>query len=176
MKSVIIFILLTGSFTNIFSQIDFYEHPDTTTNYNTDNLYKPLYGGDFTFQLGSISNISLSPKIAFPIGSKAIIGAGGDFIYRSFFKQRAVIYGGNVFGQVFPVKFLILHSEAQMLNLPDYSLINPVRIWDLGLYVGGGLKVMLGPKSYMAYLLLYNFNYTTSSPFSNPTFRVSFYF
>ncbi|MBN2664499.1 MAG: hypothetical protein JXR68_12685 [Bacteroidales bacterium] len=176
MKSLIIFIILTGSVTSIFSQIDFYEHPDTTANYNTDNLYKPLYGGDFSLQLGTFTNISLSPKIAFPIGNNAIIGLGGDFIYTSYFKQQNILYGGNVFGQIFPVKFLILHTEAQMLNLPDYSLINPVRIWDLGLYVGGGLKVMLGTKSYMAYLFLVNLNYSASSPFSNPTFRVSFYF
>jgi len=176
MKHITIFIIIIFFTINSFAQIDFYEHPDTTTNYDNYNIYRPIYGGDFTLQVGTFTNIALSPKIGLPIGEKAVFGVGADFLYQSLYKQRFMAYGGNVFAQLFPLKFLIIHTEAQMLNIPDYSLINPIRRWDLGLYAGGGLKINTGTKSYMAYMLLWNFNYTYLSPYSNPTMRISFYF
>lgn len=176
MKKIATIFFFIIIYINVFSQIDFYEHPDTNQSNDISDLYRPVYGGDFTLQIGTYTNISLSPKIGFPIKKIGAIGAGLDFFYMSFFKQSFMAYGGNVFGELHPLNFLILHAETQLLNIPDYQLINPVRVWDLGHFAGGGIKISLGPKSYMSYLILWRLNYSSVYPFQNPIMRVSFYF
>ncbi len=162
-------------FTSIYSQIDFYEHPDSVV-VKDNSLYRPIYGGDFSLMFGTYTNISVSPKIVFPIKNFAATGMGFDLMYLAYQRQSSFIYGGNIFNEFYIANTLILHSELQMLNIPDYSNITPVRAWDLGVYIGGGLKISMGSKAYMAYMLLWNLNYSYLSPYTNPTFRVSFYF
>lgn len=177
-KILIILFFLTMSITAI-SQIDYYENPDTSktmSDRSSDNVYRPLYGGDFSLMFGTITYVSVSPKVVFPIKKFAAAGVGGDYIFSSYRNQKDHIYGGNFFTEFFLWDFIVLHLESQLLNLTDYTQVNPVRTWYLGLYAGGGIMQRLGKKGYISTVLLWNFNYSNLSPYANPTLRISFYF
>jgi len=68
----------------------------------------------------------------------------------------------------------IVHSEIMAFS--SYNVLSNNRIWDYALYLGPGFKQSMGKKSYATYLILWDFNYTENSIYSNPRFKISFYF
>lgn len=173
-------IILTLVFTTIslvgFSQIDYYEQPDNKLD--TSVLFrKYLYGLDFGFTLGAPTKIMLSPKIAYPVLPWFTVGSGADGLYYSYAGFSAFMYGGNIFTDFFAFRIINFHLEMSKMNVETFANPNTTdRQWNTAMYVGGGYRQMISDKAYISYLVLWDFNYSDITPYSNPTFRFTFYF
>lgn len=106
------------------------------------------------------------------------------------------LYGGSIWTRYFLSKIgipiienLFLHAEIEPLvyqesfkydpNNGDYRGIDgylyseeKTRQTFTGIYLGGGLRQMLGQRSYMYIEVLWNFNEELYAPYSNPRIRI----
>lgn len=107
------------------------------------------------------------------------MGITGTYIYynNKIYEYATSIYGGGVFTQLIPFKFLVLHAEVDMLNLDSYENYPEVtRTWDMPVLVGAGYRMPIGEKGSVNYMFLWNINETKNSPFTNPIIRINFMF
>jgi len=177
MKKIVFVFFLIVSFSSLYAQIDFYEHPDNKPD--TSILYRKfLYGGDFSFGIGYSTRIYLSPKIAYPVTNFFTVGVGADGMFYSEGGFKTFLYGANAFSEIYIMKFLTVHFEYAKYNVEDLTNYpySTRRIWIEAYYLGGGYRQMISERAYMCYLLLWDFNYSEYSYFSNPVFRLTFYF
>jgi len=172
-KKILLLIIFSLMFEfSIYAQFeDFEEDVDKPKIPISEKIF---FGGDFGLQVGSETMINLSPQIGYLIKDYWAIGTGVNFFYYNYQNQfTSLNYGGNVFTQFYPFPFLVLHGEAQILNVLSN---NNTRYLDIGLLAGGGYRQKMGAKSSINYILLWNFNQTENSFYSNPIMRISFYF
>jgi len=137
---------------------------------------KVFFGGDFGLQIGTETNVILSPQVGYLINQYWAVGTGANFMYRRIKYQYTVAselcYGGNVFTQIYPLPFLVLHGETQVLNIKD----NYGRAIDIPILAGGGYRQKYGKKMAANYMILWNFNQTQNSVYPKLSYRISFYF
>lgn len=175
MKKLLLTFLFFGFTIISFSQIDYFENPDSKKDTTVQFERKLNYGFDFGLSFGYVTYISTSLQIAYPVYSWNSVGLGTSVTY---YQTRGytgnLILGGSVFDETYIFKIFIIHAELQIINQTDF--INNSRMWNYGIYLGPGYKQKIGQKSYVTYLALWDFNYNDNSVFSNPLFRVSFYF
>lgn len=162
---------------SLFSQIDYYENPGKYQNSkDSTNFVKQLnYGGDFNIWFGYNSYMNISLVVAKPLTKWNSIGAGLDLMwYKTVGYSSQFIYGAGIFDEFFLFNFITLHAEAKLFNVIDYYTYE--RIWNPAYYIGGGIRQNLGKKSYMTYLILWDFNRNEYSLFNNPMLRFTIYF
>ncbi len=133
-------------------------------------------GGDIGLQLGTYTLIKISPTAGFYLTKWALAGIGATYIYTSnkYFGTKGNIYGGNVFVELYPFSFLSIHAEYEALYLDMNYLQNPY--WNQSYLLGPGYRQKLGTKASVNYLLLWDFNYSANTPYSNPRFKILFLF
>lgn len=165
--------IFTVHFAN--SQIDYFEGKDNQKD-SSLTILRPYFGGEFSLLLGTFTNVSLSPKIAYPITSFFNTGVGVDFMYSVFQKESEFLYGGNVFTDLYLLKLLDIHLEYQILNVVNYQNYPYTRAWKQAYYAGLGYRQDIADHMFINYSVLWDFNYSILSPYSNPTYRITFYF
>lgn len=138
-----------------------------------DFLQKLQLGGNFSLLFGSVTLIDLSPQISAEVIPKVHLGLGLSVIYFNdrFIQYSTTVTGGRAFARWFPLNYLFTHLEYEILNgewVPSKKFNLP------SLYAGIGYRSLFGSNSGLDVLLLYNFNRSEFSPYSNPTFRLGF--
>lgn len=87
------------------------------------------------------------------------------------------IYGGGPFARFFVYEGLFTHFEYEIINMDVPDLYGGYRRDNItSVFVGGGYRQMLGDRSAMDIMLLYNINESTYSPYINPIIQFGFAF
>jgi len=181
MKYILILSIIILPFYS-FSQFDEY---DNKPEEEKSKIAKPFmdkifYGGDFGLQFGTITYINISPQVGYYFNDYLGAGIGASYAYTkdNIYNYQTSIYGGSIFAQAYPLKMLIIHGEILALNYEDMSTYPgwTDRAWDTGMLAGGGYRMTFGKKSAINYMMLWNFNETDNTPYTNPVFRISMVF
>jgi len=161
---------------NLYSQFEDYEAKNIfNKKQKKDSVVQNknfVYGGDFGLQLGTNTLIKFSPAIAKYFTEYFIIGVSGTYIYHSnkFYNTQGNVWGGSFFAEVFPLQFIVLHSEYEKLYVDFNYLTNTY--WTDSYLVGLGYRQTLGKKGMINYLIMWDFNYSSNSIYSNPRFKI----
>jgi hypothetical protein len=119
-------------------------------------------------------------------------GVGGTYNWTKskYYNYSGQSYGANVFasftiikniGDVIPIYNaggLLLYAELSYLNISNYySITLPNQpSWVYTPLAGIAYQSKIGIKSYLIFMVLYNFNESSYSPYSNPVIKASFQF
>ena len=150
------------------------------------NVERPWFtGGGLGLQFGTITNIDLSPIIGYRITDHFAIGLGGTYQYYNDKRYNphinASMYGGRVFARYYVhyLKNFFAHAELEILNYEKFNAIGGTisdreRIWEGNPLAGIGYRQMVGEFSSMHLSVLWNFNQSPYSVYTNPLIRISF--
>ncbi len=153
-----------------------------------------FFGGSFDLAFGDITVINLSPIVGYRVTPRLATGLGGVYIYQKYkrFNFEYSVYGGSIFLQYNIIQDLsdyftrfpgsiTFHIENEILNVEELSsdafgniILTGNRIWIDNVLVGGGLKQMIGRRSYISIFILWDITQHPSSPHVNPIFRIGF--
>ena len=188
MKKIIGLYILTLLYSQVFAQSN-YSRDDKNDNKTSGFFDKVQFGGGASLQFGTQTLIEISPKIIYYPVEKLYVGAGLRFLYYRIDLDRiygtggvnkSFIYGGSTFVNFLITESIVAHAEFEALNFPYYDQINQImdRKWVGGLFAGGGYRQYFNNgRSFVEILLLYNFTYNSSSPYSSPFLpRITVYF
>ncbi len=146
----------------------------------SDNM---IFGGNFTFFTSTrYTFIELSPIIGYRISNMILIGAGPVYNYYSqyLYNSRYTfdIYGFRTLGRIYLLEGLFFQTGWDILNRSIYTIQNNTlqkeRMWVQNIWVGGGIRYMVGANSYMFTSILYNLNQNNYSPYPNPYIQIGF--
>ena len=181
LKNILLIILVSQTI-SVFAQFDEFEDNNNQTKPPFKLTDKLFYGGNFGMQFGKVTLLELSPQIGYYVNDYVGIGISATgMYYRNKLSNPLIsdfIYGGSIFSQLYIMKFLIIHAEAQALNGKYYppTLNYAVRVWDYAFLVGGGYRQKIGKKGAINTMVLWNFNETETSFYTNPIFKITVVF
>lgn len=145
-------------------------------------LDRMFWGGSFGLQFGTFTNISLLPVLGYRATETFWLGVGGVYHYRSFRGNRMHNYGGRAFAQQQVFNNFLIHGEYEQVSV-EYPVYNSgTGMYDfsrryIGIPMAGlGYRQRIGERGAADILLLYNFNDSNASPYSNPIIRAGFSF
>lgn len=168
---------------NVYSQNDKTNKKDSTKS----SLYSNVFtGGNFGIQFGTETSIEISPILGYRITKKITTGLGVSYRYYRFKDYnylppqifKTTIYGGSIFARYYILDNIFLHGEYEVLSLEKAffdpgSLLHKNNRFLIGsLLGGGGYRQKIGVNSYINLIVLYNFNETFFSPYSNPVIKI----
>ncbi len=163
-------------------------------------LDRIFFGGNFGLQIGTITNIDISPMTGYYITPRLAAGIGLRYQfykdsrdYPGYQPFKTNIYGGSVFSRYLLIRDLgelvglglnlgiMAHTEYEVLSLEKKYFEVPYsyeegRFEIHSVLVGGGLYQSIGRRSGLTMMVLWNLNQTASSPYSNPVIRIGFNF
>jgi hypothetical protein len=147
-------------------------------------LDRMFWGGSFGLQFGTFTNVSLLPVLGYRASDTFWLGLGGVYHYRSFRGARSMHnYGGRAFAQQQVFNNFLIHGEYEQVSVEYATNFNAAtRTYDInrrfiGLPMAGvGYRQRIGERGAADILLLYNFNDSFASPYSNPIIRAGFSF
>ncbi len=168
-------ILLMGM--SVFAQFEQYETQEVgrtkTTKKDTAGIGSRLvFGGDFGLQLGTYTLIKVSPAMGYYLTSYLMPGVSFTYIYSSnkLYHTRGNIFGGSAFLEAFPLGFAVIHAEYERLWV-NFSYTNQP-YWTESYLAGVGYRQQIGRKGMINYLVLWDFNYSGNTIYSNPRFKI----
>lgn len=153
---------------------------------------------EFWLSFGTSSYIEVAPLLGYHVNNRLSAGLGPHYIYQS---QKAtpyypVSYQTHVYGlkgfarfaiitnaeQFLPFRLfseLFAHMEYEGLSLEKKYYYAPTypddgRFIYQGFLLGGGFSQRVGMYNSVTFMVLWNLNESTRSPYSNPVFRVGF--
>ena len=152
-----------------------------------------FYGGNLDMAFGMVTQISLSPQVGYRITNRLSAGVGIDymFVYSEEYSFKGSIFGGNVFASFTVIKSLgdlipFLGTDMGILVYGQFSYTNMGKfytvlsgeepMWIASPMLGLGFQIPIGRRSYMLLSVMYNFNETLYSLYSNPVVKVSYQF
>jgi len=139
-------------------------------------------GGDLGAQFGNETMINIAPIVGYKITDKFVAGIGITYqyyrskIYSTVFSTS--IYGGSVFARYYIIQHFFLHAEYEALSLetryfdPSFLVHKGNRFWIGSPMAGGGYSQPIGERAAFNIMILYNFNESIYSPYTNPVIRV----
>jgi hypothetical protein len=144
-----------------------------------------VVGGNIGAQFGTVTMIDLSPTIGYKVTDRFLAGIGityqyyrtRDPVYNIVFKTS--IYGGNIFARYYVLDNLFAQAEYEALSLEtryfDFGyppVHKSARFWIGSPMAGLGYRQAIGGRSSFNIMILWNFNETNYTPYSNPIIRV----
>lgn len=151
-----------------------------------------FYGGSFSLQLGTVTNIEISPVIGFWILPRVALAAGPSYRYYKFYSSRTSIYGGRTYVQyvvfrdldkLIPLGIhtsLFLHAEDEMLSLDSEYwrnvTLSPKRFTVNTFLAGAGLSQQISKRGSINFIVLWALNQSDDQVYNNPEIRISFIF
>lgn len=167
-----------------------------------DTLSDRLYFGGYLWARFSNfeTRVEVSPQMGYHVTERLDAGVGGKYMYYYYNSElpgtgrySSHIFGGSVFtsytviqnmNKILPLNLngrLVVHLEYEGLSMPNQVDITSERsgsrFWSHNYFVGGGLRQQLGKRAFISFLLLYNLNEKSYSPYyNNPMIRISFGF
>ena len=173
----ILFLIFLSS---VKSQLPLIERQENApTEKFSDRLY---FGGSFGLQFGTQTFVEIAPIVGYRLTNRLYGGLGLKYQYYkyndNYYTYSSNVYGGGPFAQFIVYEGLFLHAEYEILNLevPDLYYQHYTRQNIESIFLGGGYRQMIGNRSSMDILLLYNINDNAYSPYSNPILRIGFGF
>jgi len=156
-------------------------------------LQRIFFGGDLDMAFGSITQISLSPCAGYRLTNRLSAGVGIDyiFVYSEAYNFKGSIFGANVFasftviesiGELIPFlntdMGILLYGQFSYTDMGKYyTLVSGEEpMWIAAPMLGVGFQVPIGSRSYMLLSVMYNFNESMYSLYSNPVVKVSYQF
>jgi hypothetical protein len=153
-----------------------------------------FFGGNFGLQLGTITDIQVSPVIGLWVLPRINVAVGPDYQFRNFRGDNTHIYGGKAYTElvvlrninsVIPIGTntnIIAHLEDEILSLESayfkyYSPSLPGRFYQNTLLGGGGLSQQVGRRASINIVALWILNESDIyGLYGNPEIRFSFIF
>jgi len=141
-------------------------------------------GGGFGLQLGNKSiGIDVSPQIGiYPVIKWLALGINATYMFShdGYYNYNLHVFGGGLFIEAYPIKWLILHSGYEYLNYPEAVLMAngkveiSKRIGTHAFMVGPGYRQCFSDKVNGYFLALFNLYQDETSIYTGyiPTFRV----
>lgn len=157
--------------------VNFVSAQDTLKNLNQPGRF--FVGGNVGLQLGSLTNIEVSPLLGYKITKGLSAGVGATYQYSSFGNRGGSNYGGRVFARHFLYKQAFAHTEYELLSVKtsrinsSFELVEERKRIDSYL-LGLGYRQILGDRAGLDLTLLYNFLETVDTPYKNPVLKVGF--
>jgi hypothetical protein len=145
-------------------------------------LDRMFWGGSFGLQFGTFTNVSLLPVLGYRATETFWLGLGGVYHYQRFQAMSLHNYGARFFAQQQVFNNFLIHAEYEQLSVEylwqnhNAGPLEKARI-SKGIPMAGlGYRQKIGERGAADILLLYNFNNTNPSPYSNPVIRAGFSF
>jgi hypothetical protein len=151
-----------------------------------------FYGGSFSLQLGSITNIEVAPIIGLWVLPRLAVAAGPSYRFYKDYDGKTDIYGGRTYVQFLIFrdmnKFiplgshtsLFLHCEDEILSLQAKYWQNvsyyPKRFAINTVLAGAGISEGIGARSSVNIMVLWTLNNPEYPIYSNPEIRIGFVF
>ncbi|MBR5982937.1 MAG: hypothetical protein IK025_04345 [Bacteroidales bacterium] len=152
-----------------------------------------FYGGDLDMAFGTVTQISLSPQVGYRITNRFSAGLGIDymFVYSEFYNFKGSIFGGNVFASFTVIKSIgdlipffgtdmgiLIYGQFSYTNMGKFytALSGEEPMWIASPMLGLGFQVPIGQRSYMLLTVMYNFDESLYSLYSNPVVKISYQF
>lgn len=151
-----------------------------------------FYGGNFGLQLGTITDIQVSPVIGIWLLPRIAVAAGPDYRFYKFGSDKTNIYGGKAYIELVLIQDLnnlipigvntgiFVHLEDELLNLETSFWKYPPYLTERfnlnTILAGGGISQQMGRRSSLNIMALWALNDSGLGIYSNPEFRVSFMF
>jgi len=165
MKSKLLILLLLASLLSAVTNAQ--EEPKPKFK---DRLFT---GGGLGLQFGTVTLVNISPILGYRFNERLSSGVGITYIYLNYrdYDYSTSIYGGNIFTRFNIVEQIFLHSEFEILNLDAYVDNEFKRVNASGFLVGGGYRALIGGKSFMTLMLLWDLIEDRNYPYRNPIIR-----
>lgn len=186
-KSVGLFAMLLLLFFN-----DLYVFGQETNSDKPELKDKLFYGGNFSLQLGTITNIEATPVIGIWILPRIAIAAGPSYQFYKDPVGRTNIYGGRMYSQyvviqdinnIIPIggnMAVFLHGEYEGLSLETYFWSNANAASDRfmvhSLLTGFGISQPIGKRSSINMMILWTLTANDYGVYDTPEIRVGFSF
>jgi hypothetical protein len=151
-----------------------------------------FYGGSFALQLGTITNIEVSPVIGLWVLPRLAIAAGPSFRYYKFGNDKTNIFGGKTYFQVVVLQDLdryipigvhsnfFLHFEDEVLSLKsdfwDPTSLTSERFLINTTFAGVGLSQAIGRRSSFNFIVMWALNKSDYDIYGNPEIKIGFIF
>ncbi len=183
---MLISIFFLSIVTNISSAQDFPpSSPNAHINPPRSGFWDRVFtGGGIGLQFGSQTFINVTPIFGYRLTDKLAAGVSATYMYYKYkdynpaYSYSSSTYGGSIFSRYLIFENLFAHVEYELLRMQihdDFSrLLGTQDV--ISVLVGGGYRQMLGERSSINLMLLYNLNETSYSPYQNPILRLSFGF
>ena len=190
MRKILTFVILTFLSSIISGQESRREVPPLK-----DRLF---YGGNFSLQLGTVTDIEVSPVIGLWVLPKLAVAIGPSYSYYRYKDPydksitKTDIFGGRSYVQFVVLRDLdkfiplgihtsfFLHLEDEMLSLDTYFWKNitlpPKRFLINTVLSGVGISQQIGTRSSLNFMVLWTLNDSGYEIYSNPEIRIGFVF
>ena len=150
-----------------------------------------FYGGSFSLQLGSVTNIEVAPVIGLWVLPKIAVAAGPSYRFYKDLAGKTDIFGGRSYVQLVIFrdidKFIplgihtsiFLHCEDEMLSLDSEFwrnvIFRPKRFMINTVLAGAGISQQIGSRAFFNIMVLWAFN-DSENIYNNPEIRIGFVF
>jgi len=153
---------------------------------------------EFWLSFGSRTYVEVAPLVGYHVFDRLVVGLGPHYIFQSQKATSYYPYGfqTHVFGlkgfarfalithaeQFLPINLfsdLFVHAEYEGMSLEKQYYYTPTypengRFIYHAILVGGGFNQRVGMNSAFSFMVLWNLNESSMSPYSNPIFRLGF--
>jgi len=184
---VLFLVLLLWPCGELRSQQEFREYPDRSGKF--------FLVPEFWLSFGSRTYIDIAPMVGYHINDRTVAGLGPHYIFQSWkgtyyqspgqthifglkgFLRFALITNAEQYLPINLFSDLFAHVEYEALSLENqyYGRVSEGgRFLYNALLLGGGFNQRIGPYSSVSFMVLWNVNESSSSPYSNPVFRIGF--
>jgi hypothetical protein len=183
-RKILAFILLTFIFSIISAQESREEVPPIK-----ERLF---FGGSFSLQLGTITNIEVSPVVGLWVLPRLAVAAGPSYNYFKFGNVKTDIFGGRGYVQFVILRDLekfiplgtgtsiFLHLEDELLSLesvPWGNISVTTRRFIVNTVLSGpGVSQQMGRRASVNFMVLWALNDSGYEIYSTPEIRIGFVF
>lgn len=188
-KTILIFLILSSTALSVRTQDYLRVQED-----ESDRRGKLFLIPEFWLSFGNSTYIEVAPLLGYHVSDRLIVGLGPHYIYQSVkatpynpYAYKTHIFGLKSFArfalithaeEFLPINLfndLFVHAEYEGMSLEDdyYAPDSKREIYNLFL-IGAGVNQRLGMYNSISFMVLWDINETSRSPYSNPIFRIGF--
>ncbi len=151
-----------------------------------------FYGGNFALQLGTVTNIEVSPVIGLWVLPRLAIAVGPSFRYYQFGRENTNIIGGKSYLQFVVLQDMdrfiplgihtnfFIHCEDEVLSLQsdfwENTSVTTNRFLINTTLAGVGLSQAIGRRSSINLIVMWALNNSEYDIYGNPEVRIGFIF
>ncbi len=154
-----------------------------------------FFGGNFSLQIGTYTDIELSPLVGVWIFPRIAVAAGPSYRFYKFLDEKTNIFGLHTYAQfvflrdldkILPTGMhtsLFLHIEEEILSLESkfwkpttYIESQPRRFYEYATLAGAGISQQIGIRSSVNIIFLWSLTSSEYALYNNPEIRISFIF
>jgi hypothetical protein len=151
-----------------------------------------FFGGSFGLQIGTITDIEVSPIVGIWVLPRLAVAAGPDYIYYKDPLYSSDVYGGSAYVQFYFIKDLnsvlpagihtglFFHVENELLSLQSSFWKTPPypsdRFFINTILGGGGISLPLSKRLSLNLMFLWSLNDQGFDIYGNPEIRISLIF